>query len=103
MTGWIGKNHNTPIYETSAAGPFDHWPNGLGFDYFYGFMAGETNQVRPYLYENQTALGTPTDDDYFLSVDLADHTIDWLKALEAIEPAKPWFAYLAPAATHAPH
>jgi arylsulfatase A-like enzyme len=102
-TAWLGKNHNTPIYETSAVGPFDHWPNGLGFDYFYGFMAGDTNQLRPYLFENQTPLGTPTAEDYYLSVDLADHTIDWLKEIEAIEPAKPWFAYLAPAATHAPH
>lgn len=103
VTAWIGKNHNTPIYETSAVGPFDHWPNGLGFDYFYGFMAGDTNQVRPYLFENQTPIGTPEEDGYYLSVDLADKTIDWLKELEAIQPDKPWFAYLAPAATHAPH
>ncbi|AQQ04456.1 arylsulfatase [Roseibium algicola] len=102
-TAWIGKNHNTPIYETSAAGPFDRWPNGLGFDYFYGFMAGDTNQVRPYLFENQTPIGTPDGDDYYLSTDLADQTINWLKTLEAIQPGKPWFAYLAPAATHAPH
>ncbi|WP_134680149.1 arylsulfatase [Paracoccus ravus] len=103
VTAWIGKNHNTPIYETSAAGPFDHWPNGLGFDYFYGFMAGDTNQIRPYLFENQTPIGTPNGENYYLSTDLADHTIDWLKKLEAIQPDKPWFAYLAPAATHAPH
>ncbi|WP_246166632.1 arylsulfatase [Marinobacter salinexigens] len=103
VTSWIGKNHNTPIYETSKVGPFDHWPNGLGFDYFYGFMAGDTNQIRPYLFENQTAIGTPEEDDYFLSVDLADHTINWLKEIEAIQPDKPWFAYLAPAATHSPH
>ncbi len=102
-TAWIGKNHNTPIYETSLMGPFDHWPNGLGFDYFYGFMAGDTNQVRPYLYENQTPRGTPANDDYMLSVDLADKAIDWLKTANAIEPAKPWFLYLAPAATHSPH
>ncbi len=103
VTAWFGKNHNTPIYETSAVGPFDHWPNGLGFDYFYGFMAGDTNQLRPYLFENQTALGTPQDEDYYVSVDLADKTIAWLKSIEAIQPGKPWFAYLAPAATHAPH
>lgn len=103
VTAWIGKNHNTPIYETSAVGPFDHWPNGLGFDYFYGFMAGDTNQIRPYLFENQTPIGTPEGKNYYLSTDLADHTIAWLKRLEAIQPAKPWFAYLAPAATHAPH
>ncbi|ODA66776.1 Arylsulfatase [Methyloligella halotolerans] len=102
-TAWIGKNHNTPIYETSAMGPFDHWPNGLGFDYFYGFMAGDTNQVRPYLFENQTPIGTPEGEGYYLSTDLADHTIAWLRTLEAIQPDKPWFAYLAPAATHAPH
>lgn len=103
ITSWVGKNHNTPIYETSVMGPFDHWPNGLGFDYFYGFMAGDTNQVRPYLYENQTALGTPTDNDYYLSVDLADHALTWLEKTEAVRPDKPWFMYYAPAATHAPH
>lgn len=103
ITSWFGKNHNTPIYETSAVGPFDHWPNGLGFDYFYGFMAGDTNQVRPYLFENQTALGTPDRPDYYLSVDLADHAIQWLQNIEAIQPSKPWFLYFAPAATHAPH
>lgn len=102
-TAWIGKNHNTPIYETSPLGPFDHWPNGLGFDYFYGFMAGDTNQIRPYLFENQTPLGTPANDNYFLSVDLADKAISWLKVAEAVQPAKPWFMYLAPAATHSPH
>ncbi|MBD9454681.1 arylsulfatase [Rhizobium sp. RHZ02] len=102
-TAWIGKNHNTPIYETSMQGPFDHWPNGLGFNYFYGFMAGDTNQIRPYIFENQTPKGTPTEDNYFLSVDLADHAIKWLKDAEAIEPDRSWFCYFAPAATHAPH
>jgi arylsulfatase len=103
ITAWFGKNHNTPIYETSPMGPFDHWPNGLGFDFFYGFMAGDTNQVRPYLYQNQTALGTPTGGRYYLSEDLADRTIAWLKNAESIQPDKPWFIYYAPAATHAPH
>jgi arylsulfatase len=103
ITSWFGKNHNTPIYETSPMGPFDHWPNGLGFDFFYGFMAGDTNQIRPYLYQNQTPLGTPTAKDYYLSIDLADHAIGWLRDIEAIQPDKPWFMYFAPAATHAPH
>jgi arylsulfatase len=103
ITSWFGKNHNTPAYETSLMGPFDHWPNGLGFDHFYGFMAGDTNQQRPNLYENQTPIGAPQDEDYYLSVDLADKTIAWLQNIEAIQPAKPWFTYLAPAATHAPH
>ncbi|MCX5517451.1 arylsulfatase [Kaistia defluvii] len=102
-TAWLGKNHNTPIYETSAMGPFDHWPNGLGFDYFYGFMGGDINQIKPYLFENQTPVGTPQDPNYFLSTDLADKSIQWLKMTEAVEPGKPWFLYLAPAATHAPH
>lgn len=103
ITAWFGKNHNTPIYETSMTGPFNHWPNGLGFDFFYGFMAGDTNQIRPYLFENQTPVGTPTDPDYYLSVDLADRTIEWLRGIESVQPDKPWFAYLAPGATHAPH
>src|SRR5262249_21603073 len=103
ITAWFGKNHNTPIYETSPMGPFDHWPNGLGFDFFYGFMAGDTNQIRPYLYQNQTPLGTPTGSNYYLSVYLAYHAIEWRKNAEAIQPDKPWFIYYAPAATHAPH
>ncbi|MFG0287086.1 MAG: sulfatase-like hydrolase/transferase [Rhodopirellula sp. JB044] len=103
ITSWIGKNHNTPTYETSEMGPFDHWPNSLGFDYFYGFMAGDTNQMRPWLYENQTPVGQKTDDDYYLSVDLADKSIEWLQQSEAIQPDKPWMMYLAPAATHSPH
>lgn len=103
ITAWIGKNHNTPTYETSEMGPFDHWPNNLGFDYFYGFMAGDTNQMRPWLYENQTPVGQQTDDDYYLSVDLADKSIEWLQRSEAIQPDKPWMMYLAPAATHSPH
>lgn len=103
ITSWIGKNHNTPTYETSEMGPFDHWPNNLGFDYFYGFMAGDTNQVRPWLYENQTPVGQQTADDYYLSVDLADKSIEWLQQAEVIQPDKPWMMYLAPAATHSPH
>lgn len=66
-------------------------------------MTGDTNQVRPYLFENQTPLGTPDKPGYHLSVDLADHAIQWLKNIEAIQPAKPWFLYFAPAATRAPH
>ena len=103
ITSWIGKNHNTPTYETSAMGPFDHWPNNLGFDYFYGFMAGDTNQRRPWMYENQTPVGQKTGEDYYVSIDLADKSIEWLRQAEAIQPDKPWMMYLAPAATHSPH
>ena len=103
ITAWFGKNHNTPVYETSSMGPFDHWPNNLGFDYFYGFMAGDINQVKPGMFENLTPIELPNDPDYHVSTDLANKTIEWLKMTEAVQPEKPWFAYLAPAATHSPH
>lgn len=102
-TAWFGKNHNTPVYETSSLGPFDRWPNGLGFDYFYGFMAGDVNQFLPNLYENRNLYDEPKGEDYHLSTDLCDKTIDWIKSAEAFQPDKPWLAYLATAATHSPH
>jgi len=102
-TAWIGKNHNTPVYEVSSLGPFDHWPNGLGFEYFYGFMAGDVNQFLPDLTENRTPVERPDDPNYTLSADLCDHTIKWIKEAEAMQPDKPWFCYLATAATHSPH
>ena len=102
-TAWIGKNHNTPVYEVSDLGPFDHWPNGLGFDYFYGFMAGDINQIKPDLVENRTRVERPEMENYHLTTDLANHTIDWIKRAEAFDPDKPWFCYLATAATHSPH
>jgi arylsulfatase len=102
-TAWIGKNHNTPVYETSPLGPFDRWPNGLGFDYFYGFMAGDINQFKPDLYENRNPVERPDDPKYHLTTDLCDHTIKWIQQAEVLQPDKPWFAYLATAATHSPH
>jgi arylsulfatase A-like enzyme len=102
-TAWFGKNHNTPVYEAGPLGPFDRWPNGLGFDYFYGFNAGDTNQFKPNLVENRNHIGTPDDPDFHLTTALADRTIEYLQRAEAVEPEKPWFVYLAPAATHAPH
>lgn len=103
ITAWIGKNHNTPVYETSPMGPFDHWPNGLGFDYFYGFMAGDINQIQPTMFENQTRITLPSNPNFDLTEDLCDRTINWLKMSEAVQPEKPWFVYLATAATHSPH
>jgi len=103
ITAWFGKNHNTPVYETSPMGPFDHWPNGLGFDHFYGFMAGDINQRQPTLFENQTPAPLPADPNYHITVDVCDKTIDWLKMTAAVQPEKPWFVYLATAATHSPH
>jgi len=101
-TAWFGKNHNTPVYETGPLGPFDHWPNGLGFDYFYGFNAGDINQFKYDLIENKNRVERP-EGDVHLSTLLADKTIEYLQRAEAIEPDKPWFVYLAPAATHSPH
>jgi arylsulfatase A-like enzyme len=103
MTAWIGKNHNTPPWETSAAGPFDRWANGLGFDYFYGFNAGDMNHWNPILFENRNLVPASTDPDYHLTVDLADKAIDWVRKVKSISPDKPFFLYVAPGANHSPH
>jgi arylsulfatase len=103
MTAWIGKNHNTPTWETSAAGPFDRWANGLGFDYFYGFNAGDMNHWHPLLFENHNLVPASDDPDYHLTEDLADKAINWVRQVKSIAPDKPYFLYVAPGATHAPH
>jgi arylsulfatase A-like enzyme len=102
-TAWLGKNHNTPAWETSEVGPFDHWPGGLGFDYFYGFNSGDTSQFEPVLFENHNRVPRSTDPNYHLTNDLADHAIAWMQREKAIDPERPYFLYLAPGATHAPH
>jgi arylsulfatase len=102
-TAWVGKNHNTPVWETSEIGPFDRWANGLGFDYFYGFNAGDTSQYEPILYENRNRVPRSSDPDYHLSTDLADKSIAWLQRVKVIDPERPFFLYLAPGATHSPH
>jgi len=103
MTAWIGKNHNTPPWDTSEAGPFDRWANGLGFDYFYGFNAGDMNHWNPILYENRNLVSASEDPDYHLTVDLADKAINWVRKSTSIAPRKPYFLYVATGATHAPH
>lgn len=103
MTAWIGKNHNTPAWETSAAGPFDRWANGLGFDYFYGFNAGDMNHYDPILYENRDFVPASDDPDYYLTTDLADRAIAWVRKVKSIAPDRPFFLYVAPGATHSPH
>ncbi|MDY0884669.1 arylsulfatase [Dongia soli] len=104
LTSWFGKEHNTPSFQYSQAGPFDQWPSGMGFDYFYGFMGGETNQWTPYLFQNTTQIfpwiGKP---GYNLTTDLADEAIRYLKQVSAAAPDKPFFLYFAPGGTHAPH
>jgi arylsulfatase A-like enzyme len=103
-TSWFGKNHNTPTYLYSLAGPFDQWPSGMGFEYFYGFMGGETNQWTPFLFRDHTAIfpwiGKP---GYNLITDMADEAIKYLTELNAAAPEKPFFLYYVPGGTHAPH
>src|SRR4051812_42760814 len=103
-TSWFGKNHNTPTYVYSLAGPFDQWPSGMGFQYFYGFMGGETNQWQPYLFQDHTQIypwiGKK---DYNLTTDMADEAIKYMKELNAAAPEKPFFLYYVPGGTHAPH
>ena len=103
-TAWFGKDHNTPFYQSSQAGPFNQWPNGMGFDYFYGFVGGDTSQWQPNLFRNTTAiypfLNNPT---WNLETAMADDAIHYMKQLKEIAPSKPWFVYYVPGATHAPH
>jgi arylsulfatase len=103
MTAWIGKNHNTPAWETSAAGPFDRWANGLGFDYFYGFNAGDMNHWDPLLFENRNLVPRSADPEYHLTEDLADRAIEWTRRVGSISPDRPFFLYVAPGANHSPH
>ena len=103
-TAWIGKEHNTPGYQYSLSGPFDQWPSGMGFDYFYGFMGGETDQWKPWLFRDHTQIfpwiGKP---NYNLTTDLADEAIKHIKGLDAVAPDQPFFLYYVPGGTHAPH
>jgi arylsulfatase len=103
-TSWIGKNHNTPSYQLSAAGPFDQWPSGMGFDHFYGFMGGETDQWTPFLFRGQTQVFTWVDrPGYNLTTDMADEAISYMKRLNDAAPDKPFFVYYVPGGSHAPH
>jgi arylsulfatase A-like enzyme len=103
-TSWFGKNHNVPDWQTSQAGPFDLWPTGLGFDYFYGFIGGDTSQWRPNATEGtkpiEPYIGNP---DYNFDYDIADQATKWIKMQKAVAPDRPFFCYYAPGATHAPH
>ena len=100
-----GKWHNTPALETTPAGPFDNWPTGLGFEYFYGFLAGEASHYEPNLVRNTTSVLPPKtpEQGYHLSEDLADDAIGWLHRHQAFEPDKPFFMYWASGCLHGPH
>ena len=102
-TAMFGKNHNTPNWEGGPAGPFNHWPTGMGFDYFYGFNGWGVSNWQPLLYENTRPVPPATDPHYHLNSDLVDHAITWMHSVQSTHPDKPFFLYLAPGATHAPH
>jgi len=105
-TAHVGKCHEVPVWETSPVGPFDRWPSpGNGFEYFYGFLGGETDQYYPTLHEGVTRVepwGTP-EEGYHLTEDLTDKAITWVRQQRALTPDKPFLMYFAPGATHAPH
>jgi arylsulfatase len=103
-TSWFGKDHNTPEFQASQVGPFDQWPSGMGFDYFYGFVGGDTSQWQPNLFRNTTAVypyvGKP---GWNLTTAMADDAISWLKQTADIDREKKFFLYYVPGGTHAPH
>ncbi len=103
-TAWYGKNHNVPDWHTSQAGPFDLWPTGLGFEYFYGFIGGDANQWAPAIFENTKPIEPPHGQkDYHFDRDMADHLIGRIRLLSSVAPQKPWLQYYAPGTAHAPH
>ncbi len=103
-TSWFGKNHNTPGYQSSQAGPFNQWPNGMGFEYFWGFVGGDASQWQPNLFQNTTAiypfLNNPS---WNMETAMADEAIHYMKQLKELAPDKPFFVYYVPGATHSPH
>ncbi len=103
-TSWFGKDHNTPFFQATQAGPFDQWPTGMGFEYFYGFVGGDASQWQPNLFRNTTAIypfqGNP---GWNLTTAMADEAIQYMKGLKEIAPDKPFLVYYVPGGTHAPH
>ena len=103
-TSWFGKDHNTPSFQSSQAGPFEQWPNGMGFEYFYGFVGGDASQWQPNLFRNTTAIFPFQDNpSWNLTTAMADDAIQHMKQLKEIAPGKPFFVYYVPGGTHAPH
>ncbi|MET0591613.1 MAG: arylsulfatase, partial [Polyangiaceae bacterium] len=104
-TAQFGKCHEVPIWETSPAGPFDRWPTGNGFQHFFGFLGGETNQYYPTLYEGTTPVepNKTVEEGYHFMTDMTERTIAWIRQQKALTPDQPFFVYFAPGATHAPH
>lgn len=102
-TAMFGKGHITPEWEMSPAGPFDRWPTGLGFEYFYGFLSADTSLWNPNLVENEKPVDQPDQPGYHFERDIADHAIGWLQRQQASAPGKPFFMYYASGAAHTPH
>jgi arylsulfatase len=102
-TAAFGKSHETPAWERSASGPFDRWPTHSGFDKFYGFMGGDTDQWSPALYDGTTRIQPPKDPNYHFTVDITNQAIAWMRLQKAMTPQRPFFLYFAPGALHAPH
>jgi arylsulfatase len=102
-TAAFGKYHETAPWEASVSGPYDRWPTRSGFDKFYGFIGGETNQWSPAVYDGVTRVEVPHDPDYHFTTDLTNQAIAWVRFQQALTPDKPFFIYFAPGATHAPH
>lgn len=102
-TAAFGKWHELAAWEASIAGPLDRWPTHQGFDKFYGFLGGETNQWAPYIYDGTAPVELPEDPEYHFLEDMTDQAIEWMKFQKALTPQKPFFVYYAPGATHAPH
>ena len=103
-TSWFGKDHNTPAFQASQDGPFDQWPIGMGFEYFYGFVGGDANQWQPNLFRNTTQiypfLGKP---GWNLITGMADDAIAYMNRINTLAPEQPFFLYYVPGGTHAPH
>jgi arylsulfatase A-like enzyme len=102
-TGFFGKCHEVPAWEISPAGPQDRWPTRSGFEKFYGFLGGETNQFAPTIYDGVTRVEPPADPEYHFTVDMTNQAIAWVEFQHSLSPDKPFFMYYAPGATHAPH
>ena len=102
-TAMFGKYHETPPWEVSVSGPYDRWPTGSGFDKFYGFIGGETNQWAPAIFDGVTRVEHRISPDYHFTVDMTDQAIRWVSAQKSLTPDKPFYMYFAPGATHAPH
>jgi arylsulfatase A-like enzyme len=104
VTSWFGRDHNTPEFQVGVSGPFDQWPSGMGFQYFYGFLGGETDQWTPYLWRDHTQvfpwIGKP---GYNFITDMADNAIQYMRQLNAGVPGQPFFLYYVPGGSHASH